>query len=41
MNQGDQIWLNYNQPVRFRTIKLDGRLKAAAEKNKLGSIVAP
>jgi hypothetical protein len=40
MNQGDQIWLNYIN-LFVRTIKLDGRLKAAAEKNKLGSIVAP
>ncbi|WFU29374.1 ABC transporter substrate-binding protein [Bradyrhizobium brasilense] len=40
MNQGDQIWLNYVN-LFVRTIKLDGRLKAAAEKNKLGPIVAP
>ena len=40
MNQGDQIWLNYIN-LFVRTIKLDGRLKAAAEKNKLGPIVAP
>lgn len=37
---GDQIWLNYvNQFID--TIKLDGRLKHFAEKNKLGPIVAP
>ena len=40
MNPGDQIWLNYVN-LFVRTIKLDGRLKAAAEKNKLGPIVAP
>lgn len=40
MNQGDQIWLNYVN-LFVQTIKLDGRLKAAAEKNKLGPIVAP
>jgi cyclohexadienyl dehydratase len=40
MNQGDQIWLNYMN-LFVQTIKLDGRLKAAAEKNKLGPIVAP
>ena len=38
--QGDQIWLNYvNQFVD--TIKLDGRLAKAAERNGLGPIVAP
>jgi ABC-type amino acid transport substrate-binding protein len=40
MNQGDQIWLNYVN-LFVQNIKLDGRLKAAAEKNKLGPIVAP
>jgi cyclohexadienyl dehydratase len=40
MNQGDQIWLNYMN-LFVQNIKLDGRLKAAAEKNKLGPIVAP
>jgi cyclohexadienyl dehydratase len=40
MNHGDQIWLNYMN-LFVQTIKLDGRLKAAAEKNKLGPIVAP
>lgn len=37
---GDQIWLNYIN-LFVDTIKLDGRLKAFAEKNKLGPIVAP
>lgn len=37
---GDQIWLNYVN-LFVRTIKLDGRLKHFAEKNKLGPIVAP
>jgi ABC-type amino acid transport substrate-binding protein len=38
--QGDQIWLNYVN-LFVQTIKLDGRLKFFAEKNKLGPIVAP
>ena len=38
--QGDQIWLNYVN-LFVDTIKLDGRLKHFAEKNKLGPIVAP
>lgn len=38
--QGDQIWLNYIN-LFVDTIKLDGRLKHYAEKNKLGPIVAP
>ncbi|WP_255467896.1 ABC transporter substrate-binding protein [Reyranella sp. CPCC 100927] len=38
--QGDQIWLNYVN-LFIDTIKLDGRLKKYAEKNKLGPIVAP
>jgi len=38
--QGDQIWLNYVN-LFVDTIKLDGRLKFYAEKNKLGPIVAP
>jgi cyclohexadienyl dehydratase len=38
--QGDQIWLNYIN-LFIDTIKLDGRLKTYAEKNKLGPIVAP
>lgn len=37
---GDQIWLNYVN-LFVDTIKLDGRLKFFAEKNKLGPIVAP
>lgn len=37
---GDQIWLNYVN-LFVDTIKLDGRLKMYAEKNKLGPIVAP
>jgi len=37
---GDQIWLNYIN-LFVDTIKLDGRLKKFAEKNKLGPIVAP
>ncbi|HEY8334415.1 MAG TPA: ABC transporter substrate-binding protein [Tardiphaga sp.] len=40
MAQGDQVWLNYVN-LFVQTIKLDGRLQAAAEKNKLGPIVAP
>jgi hypothetical protein len=38
--QGDQIWLNYIN-LFIDTIKLDGRLKTYADKNKLGPIVAP
>jgi cyclohexadienyl dehydratase len=38
--QGDQIWLNFIN-LFVDTIKLDGRLKKYAEKNKLGPIVAP
>jgi len=38
--QGDQIWLNYVN-LFIDSIKLDGRLKQLAEKNKLGPIVAP
>lgn len=38
--QGDQVWLNYVN-LFVDTIKLDGRLKKYAEKNKLGPIVAP
>lgn len=37
---GDQIWLNFVN-LFVDTIKLDGRLKFFAEKNKLGPIVAP
>jgi cyclohexadienyl dehydratase len=37
---GDQIWLNYLN-LFVDTIKRDGELKAAAEKNHLGPIVAP
>ncbi|HTR86660.1 MAG TPA: ABC transporter substrate-binding protein [Reyranella sp.] len=37
---GDQIWLNYIN-LFVDTIKIDGRLKKYAEKNKLGPIVAP
>ena len=37
---GDQIWLNYIN-LFVDTIKMDGRLKKYAEKNKLGPIVAP
>lgn len=37
---GDQIWLNYVN-LFVKTIKLDGRLKHFAEKNKLGPIAAP
>lgn len=37
---GDQIWLNYLN-LFVDTIKRDGELKAAAEKNNLGPIVAP
>jgi ABC-type amino acid transport substrate-binding protein len=38
--QGDQVWLNYIN-LFIDTIKLDGRLKKYAEKNKLGPIMAP
>jgi len=38
--QGDQVWLNYIN-LFVDTIKLDGRLKFFADKNKLGPIVAP
>jgi cyclohexadienyl dehydratase len=38
--QGDQVWLNFIN-LFVDTIKLDGRLKKYAEKNKLGPIVAP
>ena len=38
--QGDQVWLNFVN-LFVDTIKLDGRLKKYAEKNKLGPIVAP
>jgi ABC-type amino acid transport substrate-binding protein len=38
--QGDQVWLNFIN-LFIDTIKLDGRLKAFADKNKLGPIVAP
>ena len=38
--QGDQTWLNFIN-LFVDTIKLDGRLKKYAEKNKLGPIVAP
>jgi cyclohexadienyl dehydratase len=38
--QGDQIWLNYIN-LFVDTIKLDGRLKLYADKNRLGPIVAP
>jgi cyclohexadienyl dehydratase len=38
--QGDQIWLNYVN-LFVDTIKLDGRLAKAAERNGLGPIVAP
>lgn len=37
---GDQTWLNFIN-LFIDTIKLDGRLKKFAEKNKLGPIVAP
>jgi ABC-type amino acid transport substrate-binding protein len=40
MVQGDQVWLNYVN-LFVQTIKLDGRLQVAAEKNKLSPIVAP
>ncbi len=40
VSHGDQIWLNYVN-LFVETIKLDGRLKKLAEKNKLGPIVAP
>ncbi len=38
--QGDQIWLNYVN-LFVDTIKLDGRLGAAAARHGLGPIVAP
>ena len=38
--QGDQIWLNYVN-LFVDTIKLDGRLAAAADRNGLGPIAAP
>ena len=38
--QGDQIWLNYVN-LFVDTIKLDGRLAAAAARNGLTPIVAP
>ena len=38
--QGDQVWLNYVN-LFVDTIKLDGRLAAAAERHGLGPIVAP
>jgi cyclohexadienyl dehydratase len=38
--QGDQIWLNYVN-LFVDTIKLDGRLAAAAARHGLGPIVAP
>jgi ABC-type amino acid transport substrate-binding protein len=37
---GDQIWLNYLN-LFVATIKRDGELQAAAQKNNLGPIVAP
>jgi ABC-type amino acid transport substrate-binding protein len=37
---GDQIWLNYLN-LFVETIKRDGRLAAAAQRNNLGPIVAP
>lgn len=40
VTQGDQIWLNYMN-LFVQSIKIDGRLMAAAEKNKLGPIMAP
>lgn len=40
VSQGDQIWLNYVN-LFVQTIKLDGRLAAAAAKHGLGPIVAP
>ena len=36
---GDQVWLNYGT-LFVDTITRDGRLAAAAERNKLGPIVA-
>ncbi len=38
--QGDQVWLNYVN-LWVDTIKLDGRLAAAAARHGLGPIVAP
>ena len=40
INPGDQIWLNYLN-LFVATIKRDGRLAAAAQRNNLGPIVAP
>ncbi len=37
---GDQVWLNYLN-LFVATIKRDGRLAAAAQRNNLGPIVAP
>ena len=37
---GDQIWLNYLN-LFVATVKRDGRLAAAAQRNNLGPIVAP
>ncbi len=38
--QGDQVWLNYVN-LFIDHIKMDGRLKAAADKYQLGPILAP
>lgn len=38
--QGDQVWLNYIN-LFVDVIKIDGRLKALAEKYQLGPIIAP
>ena len=40
VSPGDQIWLNYLN-LFVDTIKRDGRLAAAAQRNNLGPIVAP
>ena len=40
VSPGDQIWLNYLN-LFVETIKRDGRLAAAAQRNNLGPIVAP
>jgi ABC-type amino acid transport substrate-binding protein len=40
VSPGDQIWLNYLN-LFVSTVKRDGRLAAAAERNHLGPIVAP
>jgi cyclohexadienyl dehydratase len=40
VSPGDQIWLNYLN-LFVDTIKRDGRLVAAAQRNNLGPIVAP